>query len=149
MRIELEFQGLDELVKALEECATEKQIQGLNRNIVTKAQPLIQEEMKKRVPRSEKQEFSGRGFGTKSHPSGHAGDAVPLGKVKASGTRAEADVGWTKTDNSEHFYVKFINWGTVYRPPKEFIYAPGRAVDEQIQNIAEQEYQEFLDKTVR
>lgn len=30
MRIEMEFQGIDELVKALEQCATEKEIQGLN-----------------------------------------------------------------------------------------------------------------------
>ena len=31
MRIEMEFQGLDELVKALEECATDKEIQNLNK----------------------------------------------------------------------------------------------------------------------
>lgn len=37
MRIEMEFQGIDELAKALEQCATEKEIQGLNKNIVTKA----------------------------------------------------------------------------------------------------------------
>lgn len=148
MRIEMEFQGLDELVKALEECATDKEIQNLNKNIVTKAQPIIEREMSSRMPKSKNQELSGRGFGSKSHPSGHAADAVPIAKVKTSGTRAEADVGWTKSDNSEHFYVKFINWGTVDRPPQEFIYKAGRASEGQIQSIAEQEYQEFLDKTV-
>lgn len=148
MRIEMEFQGLDELVKALEKCATEKEIQGLNKSIVEKAQPIIQKEMSGRVPKSEKQELSGRGFGSKSHPSGHAADAVPVEKVRVSGTRAEADVGWSKSDNSEHFYVKFINWGTVDRPPQEFIYKAGRAAEGQIQSIAEQEYQNFLDKTV-
>ena len=122
MRIEMEFQGIDELVKALEQCATEKEIQGLNKSIVTKAQPIIQKEMSSKMPKSR--------------------------KVKVSGTRAEADVGWTKADNSEHFYVKFINWGTVKRPPQEFIYKAGRTAEGQIQSIAEREYQDYLDKTV-
>lgn len=148
MRIEMEFQGLDELVKALEKSATDKEIQTLNRNIVTKAQPIIQKAVSGGMPKSSNQALSGRGFGSKSHPSGHAADAVPIEKVRVSGTRAEGDVGWTKSDNSEHFYVKFINWGTVERPPQEFIYKAGRAVEGQIQSIAEQEYQNFLDKTV-
>lgn len=148
MRIEMEFQGIDELTKALEQCATEKEIQGLNKNIVTKAQPIIQKEMSSKMPKSRNQNLSGRGFGSKSHPSGHTADAIPLEKVKVSGTRAEADVGWTKADNSEHFYVKFINWGTVKRPPQEFIYKAGRAVEGQIQSIAESEYQDYLNKTV-
>ena len=29
-------------------------------------------------------------------------------------------------DEGGHFYVRFINWGTIYRPPQEFIYATGR-----------------------
>lgn len=148
MRIEMEFQGLDELVKALERCATEKEIQTLNKNIVTQAQPLIKAEMSKEMPKSRNQELSGRGFGSKSHPSGHAANEVPIERVKARGTRAEADVGWTKSDNSEHFYVKFINWGTVDRPPQEFIYKAGRAAEGKIQSIAEKEYQNFLDRTV-
>ena len=148
MRIEMEFQGLDELVKALERCATEKEIQTLNKNIVTQAQPFIKAEMSREMPKSRNQELSGRGFGSKSHPSGHAANAVPIEKVKVQGTRAEADVGWTKSDNSEHFYVKFINWGTVDRPPQEFIYKAGRAAEGKIQSIAEKEYQNFLDRTV-
>ena len=62
MRIEMEFQGIDELVKALEQCATEKEIQGLNKNIVTKAQPIIQKEMSSKMPKSRNQNLSGRGL---------------------------------------------------------------------------------------
>lgn len=148
MRIEMEFQGLDELVKALERCATESEIQNLNKNIVTKAQPIIKQEMAKEIPKSQNQSISGRGFGSKSHPSAHAADAIPVNKVKTNGTRAEADVGWTKADNSEHFYMKFINWGTIDRPPKEFIYKTGHAVEGRIQQIAEREYQDFLNRTM-
>lgn len=149
MKIEMELNGLNDLIKALELCAGEKEIQTLNKNIVEKTQPIIQREMQNTIPKSGNQKLSGRGFGSKSHPSSHAADAIPLEKVKVSGTRAEADVGWTKADNSEHFYVKFINWGTVDKPPREFIFKAGRAAEGQIQNIAEQEYQAYLDKTVR
>ena len=51
--------------------------------------------------------------------------------------------------NSEHFYVKFINWGTIYQPPQEFIYATGREADAELQKIAEQEYQSYLDNTLK
>lgn len=72
------------------------------------------------------------------------------GKVKVNGTGATADVGWEKNTQDEggHFYVRFINWGTIYRPPQEFIYATGREADAELQKIAEQEYQAYLDRTV-
>ena len=57
--------------------------------------------------------------------------------------------GGIKKLNSEHFYVKFINWGTIYRPPQEFIYATGREADAELQKIAEQEYQSYLDNTLK
>ena len=80
--------------------------------------------------------------------SAHAADSIPMEKVKLKETGAESNIGWTKADNSEHFYVKFINCGTKKRPPQEFIYETGREVDAQIQEIAEQEYQAYLDRTV-
>lgn len=52
-------------------------------------------------------------------------------------------------ERREHFYVKFINWGTIYRPPQEFIYATGREADAELQKIAEQEYQSYLDNTLK
>jgi HK97 gp10 family phage protein len=57
---------------------------------------------------------------------------------------------WEKNTQDEggHFYVRFINWGTIYRPPQEFIYATGREADAELQKIAEQEYQAYLDRTV-
>lgn len=75
--------------------------------------------------------------------------SIPMGAVKMKDTGATADVGWEKSDNSEHFYVKFINWGTIYQPPQEFIYATGREADAELQKIAEQEYQSYLDNTLK
>lgn len=148
MRIEMEFQGLKELVKAFEDAASDVDAKEVNRKIVEKSEPVVKGIMQKKIPKSADISQSGRGFGSKSSVSGHAADSVPVGNVKHKGTGASAEIGWEKSDNSEHFYVKFINWGTIYRPPQEFIYATGREADGELQRIAEQEYQTYLDNTV-
>lgn len=149
MRIEMEFQGLKELVKAFEDAASDADAKEVNRKIVEKSEPVVKGIMQKKIPKSADISQSGRGFGSKSSVSGHAADSVPVGNVKHKGTGASAEIGWEKSDNSEHFYVKFINWGTIHRPPQEFIYATGREADGELQRIAEQEYQTYLDNTVR
>ena len=149
MRIEMEFQGLQELIKAFEAAASNADIQKVNKEIVKKGQPVAKRIMSGKIPKSANIKLSGRGFGTKSSVMSHAADSIPLGKVKAKDTGASADVGWDKSNNGEHFYVKFINWGTIYRPPQEFIYATGREADVELQKIAEQEYQSYLDNTLK
>ena len=149
MKIEMEFDGLEELVKAFEKAASDDAIKSTNKKIVERAQPVVKRIMSGKVPKSADISKSGRGFGSKSSVSSHAADSVPVGKVSIKDTGASAEVGWDKSDKSEHFYVKFINWGTIYRPPQEFIYATGPEADSELQKIAEQEYQSFLDSTVR
>ena len=149
MKIEMEFQGLSELIKAFEDAASDADVKEVNKRIVEQSEPVVKGIMAKKIPKSADISMSGRGFGTKSSVSGHAADSVPVGKVKYKGTGASAEVGWEKSDNSEHFYVKFINWGTIHRPPQEFIYETGREADGELQRIAEQQYQSYLDNTVR
>lgn len=145
----MEFQGLQELVRAFEKAASDEEIKETNRRIVEKGEPIVKRIMSGKIPKSADISKSGRGFGSKSSVSAHAADSVPIGQVKIKNTGATAEVGWDKSDRSEHFYVKFINWGTIYQPPREFIYATGRDADAELQKIAEQEYQTFLDNTVR
>ena len=149
MKIEMEFQGLQELVRAFEKAASDEEIKKAYRRIVEKGEPIVKRIMSGKIPKSADISKSGRGFGSKSSVSAHAADSVPIGQVKVKNTGATAEVGWDKSDRSEHFYVKFINWGTIYQPPREFIYATGRDADAELQKIAEQEYQTFLDNTVR
>lgn len=149
VKIEMEFQGLRELVKAFEEAASDDDIQQVNKKIVERGQPVVKRIMSGKIPKSTNIKLSGRGFGSKSSVTSHAADSIPIGKVKMKDAGASADVGWEKSDNSEHFYVKFINWGTIYRPPQEFIYATGREADAELQKIAEQEYQAYLDNTLK
>jgi len=149
MKIEMEFQGLQELMKAFEAAASDEDIKEVNKKIVERGQPVVKQIMSRKIPKSADIKLSGRGFGSKSSVTAHAADSVPVGKVSVKDSGASADVGWDKTDNSEHFYVKFINWGTIYRPPQEFIYATGREADAELQKIAEQEYQSYLDNTLK
>lgn len=149
VKIEMEFQGLRELVKAFEEAASDDDIQQVNKKIVERGQPVVKRIMSGKIPKSTNIKLSGRGFGSKSSVTSHAADSIPIGKVKMKDAGASADVGWEKSDNSEHFYVKFINWGTIYRPPQEFIYTTGREADAELQKIAEQEYQAYLDNTLK
>ena len=150
MKIEMEFQGLQELVKAFEDAASDEDIRAVNKKIVEQGEPVVKRIMSGKIPKSADIKLSGRGFGSKSSVTSHAADSVPLGAVKVKDTGASADVGWEKNTQDEggHFYVRFINWGTIYRPPQEFIYATGREADAELQKIAEQEYQAYLDRTV-
>lgn len=149
MKIEMEFQGLQELMKAFEAAASDEDIKEVNKKIVERGQPVVKQIMSRKIPKSADIKLSGRGFGSKSSVTAHAADSVPVGKVSVKDSGASADVGWDKTDNSEHFYVKFINWGTIYRPPQEFIFATGREADTELQKIAEEEYQSYLDNTLK
>lgn len=150
MKVEMEFQGLQELLKAFEDAASDAEIAEVNRKIVEKSEPVVKKIMSGKIPKSADIKKSGRGFGTKSSVSTHAADSVPIGKTRMKGNSASAEVGWViKSDDSQYAYVKFINWGTIYQPPKEFIYAAGRDADSELQKIAEQEYQAFLDNTLK
>lgn len=148
MKIGIDFSKIEALQRAFEKAADDDQIRAVNRQIVEEAQPLYKREMAKRIPQSADISKSGRGFGTKSSVTTHAANAVPMEKPRFRGTAASGEVGWTKADNSEHFYVKFIEWGTIYQPPREFIVTTAQALDGRLRAIAERKYQEFLGRTI-
>lgn len=148
MKIEIEFPGLQELVQAFERAASYEDIRAVNKKIVERSTHVVKRIMSGKIPRSADISKSGRCFGRKSHVSAHAADSVPIGKIKTRGEEVTAEVGWAKDENGEHFYTKFINWGTIYQPPRDFIEATRREADGELQDIAEQEYQEYLDNTI-
>ena len=100
--------------------------------------------MARRIPRAADHKKSGSAW---SKPSGGpAADNVPQENPKKSGDGYAAKVGWTLDDNSEYFYMKFVNWGTLKMPPRDFVEPTAQAVEPQLQKIAEEEYQAELDK---
>ena len=85
MKVEMEFQGLQELLKAFEDAASDAEIAEVNRKIVEKSEPVVKKNMSGNIPKSADIKKSGRGFGTKSSVSTHAADSVPMGKPKVKG----------------------------------------------------------------
>lgn len=90
MKIEMEFQGLQELVKAFEAAASDDDIKRVNKKIVEQGEPVVKRIMSGKIPKSADIKLSGRGFGSKSSVTSHAADNVPVGKVKLKDTGASA-----------------------------------------------------------
>ena len=88
MKIDMEFKGLEELVKAFESAASDEYIAQVNKTIAEKGEPVVQRIMSGKIPKSKDIKKSGRGFGSKSSVSAHAADEIPIGKVKVNGTGA-------------------------------------------------------------
>lgn len=82
MKIDMEFKGLEELVKAFESAASDEDIAQVNKTIAEKGEPVVQRIMSGKIPKSKDIKKSGRGFGSKSSVSAHAADEIPIGKVK-------------------------------------------------------------------
>jgi phage protein, HK97 gp10 family len=148
MKVTMDYKELDDLVRAFEKAASEYEIAETNKKIIKRSQPIVKKIMQKKIPKSTNMSKSGRNWGTRGGVSAHAADSIPVGGIRTRGTSVSTDIGWKKSDTSEHFYVKFINWGTIYQPPREFIFSSGREADGELLKIAEEEYQAFMDRTV-
>jgi len=47
----------------------------------------------------------------RKYGEGHLKDEIPKNKVTKSGTEHSISVGWEKSDDSKHYYAKFLEWG--------------------------------------
>mgnify|MGYP003291647640 CR=1 FL=1 len=102
MATRLDFDGLDAIVSDLN-----KMSQLLDSNIIDDAleeaiQPAYQDAVK-RAPRDKKGHQGKYG-------NGHMADNIPLKLVRENGFRS-IEYGWEKSDNSDYFYSKFVEWG--------------------------------------
>lgn len=141
MRISIEFDGLKELQKAIEQLASEEEIRKTNRQIYQQCADITQPRMQAHMPRSADNSKSGKkGY----RPPGHAKDNVPK-KVTAK----QAEVGWTLLGDAENFfYMKFVEWGTTKQPPQDFIHNTLKECDGDYSLIAEKEYQQLLNNKI-
>lgn len=141
--ITMDFEGLEELQKQFETLADDKETVAVEKKIVTRCRDHAAERMKGKVPRSGNNAKSGKkGY----RPSGHAADNVPVSNVRMSGGSPTATVGWEKADNSEYFYIKFVEWGTYRMQPRDFIYSTINECWAAFDGIAENEIQAFVDE---
>lgn len=148
MKISYDIRGPQEMIKAMEEVASDREIAMANKRVVERTQEYVKENMKRNIPVSADNSKSGRSlkYGRESRPShGHAKDNIPVEKVKMYRTRASGEVGWTLSDDSEYFYMKFVEWGTWKMPPRPFIEQAAKAARAPLTRIAKEEFGALID----
>ncbi|MCI9438465.1 MAG: hypothetical protein HFH85_15115 [Lachnospiraceae bacterium] len=135
--ITIEFAGLEELRKAIEELGSDAEVRKVNREIFRRCVEITHPRMKAKISKSSDNFKSGRkGY----RPSGHAADNIPR-KVTAN----YGEAGWGLLGDAENwFYMKFVEWGTTKQPPKDFIFNVREESDGDYSRIAEEEYQKLL-----
>lgn len=82
MKIEMEFQGLKELMKAFEDAASDEDIRAVNKKIVEQGEPVVKRIMSGKIPKSADIKLSGRGFGSKSSVTSHAEKLLNIVEVE-------------------------------------------------------------------
>lgn len=139
VKITLEFEGLKELQKKMEQLADDTEIAKVNKKVFRRAADATKPRMESHMPRSADNSKSGkRGY----RPPGHAKDNIPV-KV----TTKYGEVGWTLLGDAENwFYMKFVEWGTTKQPPQDFLYNTRAESEDDYSRIADEEYQAFLNE---
>lgn len=146
MKLEMEFEGLQELKKGIDALANSKELREINKKIVRECSKITKNKASSNIHKSKDNSRSGR---KGSRPSGHAADNIPVSNIKKiSNIDYECNVGWEKADNSEYFYMKFEEWGATGREAHAPFLKTMQSLNKEYSNIAEKEYQKFLDKNI-
>lgn len=103
MATRLDFDGLDAIVKDLNKMAKVLDSSMIDDALEEAIQPAY-ETAKKTAPRNKKGHIGKYG-------NGHMADNIPLKLVTENGLKT-IEYGWEKSDNSDYFYAKFVEWGT-------------------------------------
>ena len=103
MSIEMEFEGLDELIKTVELLASEAEVDTANKKILKECGDLAYQTVKPLIHKSKDNSKSGR---KGSRPQGHASDNVPSPKFRTKKGEKYIVVGWEKSDKSPYYYMK-------------------------------------------
>ena len=103
MATRLDFDGLDAIVKDLNKMAKVLNSSMIDDALEEAIQPAY-ETAKKTAPRNKKGHIGKYG-------NGHMADNIPLKLVTENGLKT-IEYGWEKSDNSDYFYAKFVEWGT-------------------------------------
>lgn len=146
--IEMEFEGLEELTKKIEELGTEGQLEKANKKVLKECGELAYKTVKPLIHVSRDNSKSGvqHKGSPRLIPPGHARDNVPKPKIKKKNGRQYAIVGWEKSDTSEFFYMKMEEWGTTKRPPHHSFGKVNKILRGQYDNIAKKEYTQLVEE---
>ena len=140
MKCDVSFEGLDGIIDAMEKAGSETAARRLRQETGRKLAERAREEMKKHIPVSRDNSRSGRKGSRPTH--GHARDNIPTSVRTNRDGETYANVGWRLSDNSEYFYMKYVEWGTHGKhpqPAKHFLEATLDALDGVSGEIIEKE----------
>lgn len=140
---EIEFEGLDELIKTCESLATENQLENTNKKVLKECGDLAYETVKPLIHKSKDNSKSGR---KGSRPNGHALDNIPKPKISKKKGKLQCIVVWEKSDNTPYFYMKMEEWGTSKRPPHHSFGVVNKLLRKQYSNIALKHYEKLVKK---
>ena len=146
MSIEMEFEGLDDLIKTVESLASEADIDNTNKKILKECGDLAYQTVKPLIHKSKDNSKSGR---KGSRPNGHASDNVPTPKFRTKHGEKYIIIGWEKSDNSEYWYMKIEEWGSSQRPPHHSFGLVNKMLVKQYDDIATKEYDKLIKKLER
>lgn len=113
MRVTLDYSDFKRLQEQIEEIGGSKLLDNANRKIIKNGQQAAAERVAKKLPVSGDLSTSGPKRKNKSRttPSSHSRDAIPIGKIEKKKGLLGADIGWYPSDNSPNFYAKFEETG--------------------------------------
>ncbi|EGT3600651.1 HK97 gp10 family phage protein [Clostridium perfringens] len=140
---EIEFEGLDELIKTFDKLATEDENEAVQKKILKECGDLAKRAVIPLIHRSKDNSKSGR---KGSRPPGHAADNIPDPKIKKKKDGLQCIVGWEKTDVSPFFYMKMEEWGSSKRPPHHAFGKVNKILKNQYDKIAFKKYDELVRK---
>lgn len=137
----IEFEGLEDLIKEVEGLASESELEVINYKILKECGKKAQSAVKSKMTVSEDANKSGR---KGSRTGQHSSDKVPLSGVKSKNGYQSIMVGWDKSDNSPYFYVKFTEWGTSKMKPQAYMQKTKSELEGYFSKVAEKEYEDLI-----
>lgn len=146
LNITMNFEGLEETYKAIEQLSTESELKDINKKIIKKAGKIAKEEATGQIRKKAYSKNPMKSGRKGSRTGQHAADNVPEKGRTQKGNYAEI-IGWDKSDNSPFFYMKFQEWGTSNTPiqkAKKFMLETAHVTYPQLKAIAEEEYEAVL-----
>lgn len=148
MDINMEFEGLEDLIKTVEKMATQDELEKTNKELLKECGEVAHKEAGRLIHRSKDRSKSGpQHKGTKrSVPPGHAADNVPKPRFKKKNGRSYIIVGWDKSDNSDYFYMKMEEWGTTKREPHHAFGKVNKLMKRKYDSIATKHYEKLIKK---
>lgn len=140
MAIIMEFEGLQDLIKACEKVASEEEINAVTKKALKKIIPIAEVESKRNYPRSDNPEKSGRAG---SRTGQHSADNIPS-KIKKQNGNYVAIVGWDKGDTSPYFYNKFLEFGTSKMDARHMFFNTYKKQRDDYDDIFKEEFEKLL-----